>query len=157
MPLPTFSADPGGRKKSCAIQRAFGHHCQRKQRLRYIKNKDLKLTNYSKITVFQKTIIHVFSSLHLSVCSSSCLWNHNRFWQICPNSHSCQQAQVKTIFYYLFSLLMFNLLSANKPFLCADWWPRPSCSTGNCRKIWCGHTPQVIQLSVKLTLKSRHF
>lgn len=29
------------------------------------------------------------------VCSPcSCLWDHNGFWQICPNCHSCQQTQV---------------------------------------------------------------
>lgn len=30
------------------------------------------------------------------VCSPcSCLWDHNGFWQICPNCHSCQQTQVE--------------------------------------------------------------
>lgn len=46
----------------------------------------------------------MLSVLCLSLCVISCLWNHNRLWQICQNCHSCQQAQVKTIFYYVISL-----------------------------------------------------
>lgn len=40
----------------------------------------------------------MFSPVCTSLCAASCLWNHNRFWQICPNCHSCQQTQVMTIF-----------------------------------------------------------
>lgn len=33
---------------------------------------------------------------------SSCLWNHDRLWQVCPDSHSRQQAQVRIIPLFMF-------------------------------------------------------
>lgn len=36
------------------------------------------------------------------LCFPSCLWNHNRLWQVCPDSHPRQQAQVRIILFFIF-------------------------------------------------------
>lgn len=58
------------------------------------------LTSYWK----NYSVSEINDPIYSLLCLSSCLRNHNRFWQICPNSHSRQQAQVKTIF--CFDLLL---------------------------------------------------
>lgn len=100
-----------------------------------------------KTTASRKKWFIMFSAPCFSLCASSCLWNNNRFWQICPNCHSCQQAQVRVVFHHLFSLSTVGKMSPSIQHVLIYF----SSPTESCRRTWCGHTRQVLNVSVKLT------
>lgn len=94
------------------------------------------LSSCCRIMVFQKLLLNWL--LLLTLCPSSCLWNHHWFWQICPDSHPRQQAEVKTLYCWRIGCSFF---------VCAVWWTCHFCSTESCRRTWCVHTQQVENLS----------
>lgn len=84
----------------------------------------------------QKLILPVFIIYYwLELLTlSSCLWNYDRFWQICPDGYSCQQAEVKSL--HCWKNQMFLMcLPVHHVLFC--------CSTESCRRTWCAHTQQV--------------